>query len=113
MALALNTQEYHPWVLQRGRTRPAMMLHLRRYESKSGLWMGWQLSYPSLIAAEYTGDRLLSLDFGSRQFIIEGQGLGELITRLQSGEVLCVQEYSPNIWPIIEDRIIVRSIRRP
>lgn len=98
MALALDTQEYRPWVLQRGRSRPALMLHLRRYEPKSGLWTGWQLSYPHLVAVEYTGDSLLSLDFGTRQFIIEGTGLTELARHLQTGSVLMVQEFSAKIW---------------
>lgn len=98
MALALDTQEYRPWVLQRG-TRPVMMLHLRRYEPKSGLWMGWQMSYPHLVAVEYIGDKILSLDFGTRQFVIEGKGLDELARHLQEGTVLVVQEYAESVWP--------------
>jgi hypothetical protein len=98
MALALDTAEYKPWVLQRGRGRPAMMLHLRRFEPKSGLWVGWQLAYPHLVAVEYTGDRMLSLDFGTRHFIVEGNGLHELARHLQSGSVLMVQEYSSEVW---------------
>ena len=70
----LDLANYKPWLVQRGRSRPAMMLHLRRYEARSGLWMGWAMSYPSLIAAEYVGDRMVSLDFGTRQFMIEGEG---------------------------------------
>lgn len=31
----LDTVEHKPWALQRGRSRPAMMLHLRRFEPKS------------------------------------------------------------------------------
>ena len=99
--LALDMAEYRPWILQRGRSRPAIMLHLRRYEPKSGLWTGWQrwqMSYPHLAAVEYVGDRMLSLDFGQRQFVIEGTGLGELARHLQSGSVLMVQEYSQTIW---------------
>lgn len=107
----LDLAEYKPWVLQRGRSRPAMMLHLRRFEPKSGLWMGWQLAYPHLIAAEYIGDRLLSLDFGSRQFIIEGTGLDELAHRLQDGTVLVVQEYDATVWPAHQGPRI-SSIRR-
>lgn len=97
LALAQDADDYRPWILQRG-MRPVMLLHLRRYEPRSGLWMGWQVSYPHLVAAEYTGDRLLSLDFGSRQFVIEGTGLGELNRHLQTGSVLMVQEYSSTIW---------------
>lgn len=99
MALALDAPEYKPWVLQRGSGRPAMMLHLRRYEPKSGLWQGWQIAYPHLIAVEYTGDRMLSLDFGTRQFIIEGTGLDELARHLQFGSVLIVHEHNVAIWP--------------
>ena len=98
IALSLDASEYKPWVLQRGRSCPAMMLHLRRYESKSGLWQGWQISYPHLIAIEYTGDKMLSLDFGTRQFVIEGTGLTELARHLQQGTVLMVQEYSGAFW---------------
>jgi len=76
-----------------------MMLHLRRYEAKSDMWMGWQLAYPHLIAAEYIGDKMLSLDFGSRQFMIESTGLSELARHLQQGSVLTVLEYSAAIWP--------------
>lgn len=94
MALALDAPEYRPWVLQRGRSRPALMLHLRRYEPKSGLWIGWQLAYPHLVAVEYVGDRMLSLDFGTRQFVIEGTGLDELARHMQTGSVLVVQEFS-------------------
>lgn len=111
LALALDAQEYRPWVLQRGRGRPAMMLHLRRYESKSGLWMGWQLAYPHLIAAEYVGDRMLSLDFGSRQFVIEGTGLDDLVRHLQLGSVLMVQEFAPAVWPFAGRELEVTAIR--
>lgn len=83
--LAPDLSVYRPWTLQRGSSRPALMLELRRYEPRSGLWSGWQLAYPTLVAAEYTGDRLLSLDFGTRQFVIEGRGLDELARHLQIG----------------------------
>ena len=99
MALGCDTAEYAPWVLQRGPSRPAMMLHLRRFEPKSGLWVGWQLSYPHLIATEYTGDKMLSLDFGTRQFMLQGLGLDELVARLQQNSVLMVQEYCDQVWP--------------
>jgi hypothetical protein len=110
MALALDAPEYKPWVLQRGRGRPAMMLHLRRYETKSGLWCGWQIAYPHLVAVEYTGDRLLSLDFGQRQFMIEGDNLSELARHLQSGFVLMVQEYSDKAWDARGEHGIISSI---
>lgn len=112
MALALDAPEYRPWVLQRGRGRPAMMLHLRRYEPKSGLWCGWQIAYPHLVAVEYTGERMLSLDFGQRQFVIEGTGLDELNRHLQTGSVLMVQEYNGKAWPTRGEGGVITSIVR-
>ncbi|WP_155847934.1 hypothetical protein [Asticcacaulis benevestitus] len=111
MALAEDANEYRPWVLQRG-ARPVLMLHLRRHDPKSGLWMGWEISYPHLVAVEYTGDKLLSLDFGSRQFILEGTGLDELVLHLQNGNVLMVQEYAPSIWQKPAAEHCVSAIRR-
>ena len=110
MALAFDTHEYRPWVVQRG-TRPVMMLHLRRYEPKSGLWMGWQLSYPHLIAVEYVGERMLSLDFGTRQFVIEGTGLSEFARHLQTASVQTVLEYAPDIWISPPLGPVIKSIR--
>lgn len=112
LALALDGRDYKPWVVQRGRSRPALMLHLRRFEQRSGLWMGWQVSYPHLIAVEYIGDRMLSLDFGVRQFMVEGEGLSELARHLQSGSVLALHEYAASIWPNGHDGAWIRSIRR-
>ncbi len=106
----LDMTDYKPWVLQRGRSRPAMLLHLRRFEPKSGFWLSWQLSYPHLIAAEYVGDRMLSLDFGTRQFMIEGKGLDELARYLQSGSVLLLQEFSAEVWTSPGVGPLVRSI---
>jgi hypothetical protein len=111
MALALDATDYKPWVVQRGRSRPAMMLHLRRYEPKSGLWIGWQIAYPHLIAVEYTGDKILSLDFGTRQFVIEGTGLHELARHLQSGSILMVQEFSPSNWRSPSKGGMIESIK--
>lgn len=112
MALALDPSDYKPWILQRGRSRPAMMLHLRRFEPRSGKWMGWQMSYPHLIAVEYIGDTMLSLDFGTRQFVIEGTDLTELARHLQQGSVLAVQEYSVARWLFDSDRPHVTAIKR-
>ena len=98
-SLALDLSVYRPWVIQRGRSRPAVLLDLRRYDAKSGMWMGWQMAYPHLVAAEYVGDRMLSLDFGTRQFMIEGRGLDALARHLQQGTVLAIQEYSEKVWP--------------
>ena len=111
-ALQIDLTDYKPWVLQRGRSRPAMLLDLRRYEPKSGMWMGWQLSYPHLSAVEYIGDRMLSMDFGTRQFIIEGSGLDELARHLQQGSVLCLQEYCGQIWPQRPAGPIITAIKK-
>ena len=109
--LGFDPHEYRPWILQRGRSRPAMMLELRRYEPRSGLWTGWALAYPHLIALEYTGDRLLSLDFGQRQFVIEGVGLDELARHIQQGTVLAVQEYAAALWASPNGAPSVTAIR--
>jgi hypothetical protein len=95
---APDLQVYHPWILQRGRSHPAMFIDFRRFDPKSGLLMGCQMSYPMLTSIEYTGDKLLSLDFGQRKFMIEGRGLIDLARHLQQGIVLAVQEYSEAIW---------------
>lgn len=99
LAEAEDVAEYRPWILQRGPSRPAMLLHMRRYDAKSGMWIGWQTSYPALTTVDYTGDTLLALDFGTRQFMLEGAGLDELARHLQIASVLMVQEYTPNVWP--------------
>lgn len=96
--LASDLTAYRPWILQRGRGRPAMMLHLRRYEARSGLWTGWAMPYPGLLAVEYVGDRMLSLDFGMRQFIVQGVGLDQLLGPLQQGAVLALHEHSAAVW---------------
>jgi hypothetical protein len=99
-APALDLTEYRPWQLQRGRSRPALMLALRRFDPKSGLWRGWALAYPSLYAVEHLGDRMVSLDFGgTRQFVVEGHGLDVLADHLQQGIVLNIVEYAASIWP--------------
>ena len=109
-APALDLSVYKPWVLQRGRGRPAMLLELRRYEPKSGLWIGWQIAYPHLIAVEYIGDKMLSLDFGTRQFMIEGRGLDQLARHLQQGTVLSVVEYSDRVWGERPEGAVVQRI---
>lgn len=109
MALAEDIQEYRPWILQRG-TRPLMMLNLRRFDAKAGHWMGWQVSYPHLIAVEYVGGKLLSLDFGTRHFVIEGTGLGELARHLQTGAVQAVVEYTPEAWVTPPEGAVIRAI---
>lgn len=110
--VAIDPTDYRPWVIQRGRSRPAMMLHLRRFEERSGLWMGWALSYPHLAAIEYVGDRMVSLDFGVRHFVIQGDGLGELIGPLQQGAVISLYEYAPTVWSHRPAGPVVLSILR-
>ncbi len=110
--LKLDLTEYKPWVLQRGRSRPTMLLDLRRFEPKSGMWMGWQLSYPHLHAVEYIGERMLSMDFGTRQFVIEGSGLGELVRHLQQGSVLTILEYCGQVWPQRPAGPVITTITR-
>jgi hypothetical protein len=111
-APALDLSVYRPWTLQRGHGRPSMLLDLRRYEPKSGLWIGWQMAYPHLIAVEYIGDKMLSLDFGTRQFMIEGHGLDELARHLQQGSVVNVVEYSEKIWPQIGITVKITAISK-
>jgi hypothetical protein len=111
-ALQLDLTEYKPWVLQRGRSRPTMLLELRRFEAKSGMWMGWQLSYPHLNAVEFIGDKMLSLDFGTRQFVIEGSGLDQLVRYLQLGAVMTIQEYTGQIWPARPSGAVITAINK-
>lgn len=108
---APDLQVYHPWILQRGRSRPAMFLDFRRFDPKSGLLMGCQMSYPMLTSIEYTGDRLLSLDFGQRKFVIEGSGLIDLARHLQQGIVLAVQEFSEAVWKTTPVSVVTRIIK--
>lgn len=110
--LELDMAEYRPWVLQRGRTRPAALLDLRWYDARASLWLGCAIAYPHLAAAEYIGDRMLSLDFGKRQFVIEGEGLNELVRRIQEGSVIAIQEYAAAVWPRRPEGPLVTAIRR-
>lgn len=110
--LPLDMAEYRPWVLQRGRTRPAALLNLRWYDPRAGMWLGCAMAYPQLIAAEYVGERMVSLDFGKRQFVLEGEYLGELIRRIQDGSVIAIQEYAPAVWPQRPTGPCIASIRR-
>lgn len=107
-----DAREYRPWILQRGRSRPAMMLGLRRFDPRAGFWQGWGMPYPSLYAVEYMGDRMLSLDFGSRQFVIEGDGLMPLARYIKQGAVAVIQEYAAPVWPERPEGPIVTAIRR-
>lgn len=107
----LDLAEYRPWVLQRG-ARAALMLHLRRFDVRSGMWMAWQVSYPHLIAAEYIGDKMLSLDFGARQFVIEGAGLDKVGRHLQNAAVLSLSEYSDAIWKSRDPALHISGIKQ-
>lgn len=111
----VDLSEYKPWQLQRGRTRPALMLGLRRFDAKSGLWHTWSMSYPSLYAIDTIGDRMLSLDFGTRQYVLEGRGLDELARQIQSGTVLAIEEFSPHIWQPTDGPVIskIEKIESP
>jgi hypothetical protein len=111
-ALAPDLTVYKPWVLQRGRSRPSLMLGLRRYDPRSGQWIGWGVSYANLFAVEYIGDRMVSLDFGLRQYVIEGRGLDELARRIKQGTVTTVLEYSAAIWPQPTEAAMVTAIKR-
>ncbi|WP_263588668.1 hypothetical protein [Sphingopyxis sp. GC21] len=111
-ALELDLAEYRPWVLQRGRSRPAALLDLRWYDARAGLWLGCAIAYPQLAAAEYIGDGMVSLDFGKRQFVLEGDGLGELVRRIQDGSVIRIQEYAAAIWPRRPVGAIINRIKR-
>lgn len=108
----IDLNEYRPWMLQRGRTRPAMMLTFRQFDSKSCLWRGISLAYPSLFAVESIGDRMITLDFGTRHIIVEGRGLDVLADHLQQGTVLAIVEHSRSLWPVTAVPIVtaIRSI---
>lgn len=110
--LALGARDYRPWLLQRGRSRPSLMLELRRHEPRSGLWSSWAMAYHSLYALDQTGERMLSLDFGHRQFVIEGHGLDKLAQYIQQGSALAVIEHSAALWPARPDGPCVTAIRR-
>ena len=90
-----DPSSYRPWILQRGRGRPAMFLDLRKFDGRTGEIIGSQVSYPSLMAIDYLGEHLVSLDFGHRHYVIEGSGLGELARRLQQGAVLAIRPSRP------------------
>jgi len=111
-SIAPDLALYRPWIIQRGRTRPALLLNLRKFDPRSGLLIGWQASYPYLVAADYVGERMLSLDFGSRQFVIEGSDLTELVRHLQQGTVLAIQEYSIKVWPELPPGPMVTAINK-
>lgn len=69
------------------------------------------MSYAHLIAVEYIGDGLLSLDFGARHFVIEGIGLGELARHLQTVSVQTVVEFTPEAWSKRPEGAVIGSIQ--
>jgi hypothetical protein len=105
-----DAAEYRPWTMTRG--SPAMLLHLRVFEERSGIWKGWMLPYSSLYAVEYLGDQMISLDFGPRQFVVAGHGLDELSRHLQQGHVACVQQYSSMVWPALPGGPTITAITK-
>jgi hypothetical protein len=108
----IDATEYRPWILQRGSSRTAMMLALRWFDTKAGVWHGSAIAYPSLYAIDHISDGLISLDFGARQFVIEGRGLDVLARYLLQGAVLKIVEYASAIWPTRADGPVVTAIRR-
>lgn len=109
---ALDLQDYKPWILQRGRGSPALMLAIRRYDHRAGLWECWSTAYHALFSVDYLGDKVVGLDFGVRRFMLEGTGLDLLARYLQQGSVLKIVEYAPTIWPTREEGPIITAIRR-
>lgn len=93
-----DPSDYKAFLIQRGRSRPAMFLDLRAFDARSGTLAGKMLSYPHLIAIDYFDGHTIELNFGFRRFRIEGDGLAELVMRLQAGTVLAIQQYSDKIW---------------
>lgn len=110
--IAPDPLQYRPWILQRGGSRPNMMLDFRRFEPRSGMWSGWAISYPYLMGMEYTGDGMVSLDFGKSQVIIMGRDLTDLVRHTQQGSVLAVHEFAASVWPKRPNGPIVESIRQ-
>ena len=53
---------------------------------------------------------MVTLDFGLRQFVIEGVGLADLTRHLQQGTVLAIQEHSERIWPDATGNSVVTRI---
>ena len=87
-----------------------MMLHLRRFDPKARIWTGWVLPYSGLYALEYVGGTV-SLDWGSRQFVVEGRGLEGLVHLVHQGTLHAIVEYCPDAWPRPVDSPIVTAIR--
>lgn len=107
----VDLREYRPWIVQRARTRPVMMLELRRYDARAGLWRGWAFPYHCVVGIEFIGDRLLSLDLGARQFVIEGRGLDELARHIRLGSAESIVEHADRLWSKPESGGLVTAIK--
>jgi len=108
----IDSSTYRPWIVQRGRSNAAMMLALRWFDAKAELWHGAAIAYPSLYAIDTLGDRAIALDFGTRQYVIEGHGLDVLTRHLLQGSVLKIVEYNSTIWPVRDNGPVVSVIRK-
>ncbi len=79
-----------------------LLVHPRKLRAKSSnsKWSKFQVA------------EQLSLDFGARQFVIEGSGLDELVRYLQLGAVMAAQEYAGQIWPARPSGAVVTAINK-
>ena len=85
---------YRPWGTARDGEKP-LFLDLRRADGT-----GEMIAYAYVMRVAYSGDSLVSLICaGGIAFTIEGQGLGELVRRLQAQEIAFVQEVDPKQGP--------------
>lgn len=81
-------EAYRPWGTARG-TKSPLFLDLRRADGT-----GDMIAYAHVVRIAYSGDSLVSLVCaGGTAIAIEGQGLGELVRRLQTQEITFVQEF--------------------
>lgn len=108
----VDPKEYRAFMVQRGRSRQGLFVDLRTFDERSGALKGTMLSYPQLVAVDYVDDHTILLDFGMRHVRIEGERLGELIARLNTGQISVIQAYSEKIWgrTLPVDGPLVRSI---
>lgn len=108
----VDPKEYRAFMVQRGRSRQGLFVDLRTFDELSGVLKGTMLSYPQLVAVDYVDDHTILLDFGMRHVRIEGERLGELIARLNTGQISVIQAYSEKIWgrTLPVDGPLVRSI---
>ena len=88
-----ETEGYRPWGTARDGEKP-LFLDLRRADG-----IGEMIAYAYVMRIAYSGDSLVSLICaGGTAFTIEGQGLGELVHRLQAQEVAFMQEFDEKRW---------------